>query len=156
MLFLFSLVIAAAFSVFCGKAIRKHPASFYLTAAVLSIGTAILANMRIPEIPAFVQQNIVALFTKGILAAAFWAVIMWTGALPNGSSLIKKLMPQRGQLSIFAAILTLGHVIGLGISMFSRWLKKADALNLTVVFAILVFLSFALRPQACPAFETAL
>ena len=67
MLFLFSLVIAAAFSVFCGKAIRKYPAPFYLTAAVLSIGTAILANMRIPEIPAFVQQNIIALFSKGIL-----------------------------------------------------------------------------------------
>lgn len=140
MLFLFSLVIAAAFSVFCGKAIRKHPAPFYLTAAVLSIGTAILANMRIPEIPAFVQQNIVALFTKGILAAAFWAVIMWTGALPNGSSLIKKLMPQRGQLSIFAAILTLGHVVGLGISMFPRWLKKADALNLTVCTVLVLIM----------------
>ena len=89
MLFLFSLLIAAAFSVFCGKAIRKHPAPFYLTAAVLSIGTAILANTRIPEIPAFAQQNVIALFTKGILAAAYWAVIRWTGALPNGSPLMK-------------------------------------------------------------------
>ena len=76
MQFLYSLLFAIAFSVFCGKAIRKHPAPYYLTAAVLSIGTTILANTRIPEIPAFVQQNVVALFTKGVLAAAFWAVIM--------------------------------------------------------------------------------
>ena len=140
MLFLFSLLIAGAFSVFCGKAIRKHPAPFYLTAAVLSIGTTILANVRIAGIPAFVQQKIIALFTKGILAAAFWAVVMWTGALPNGSSLIKKLMPQRGQLSIFAAILTLGHAVGLGISMLPRWLEKTDLLNLTVCIALMLIM----------------
>ena len=140
MLFLFSLLIAAAFSIFCGKAIRKHPAPFYLTATVLSIGTTILANMRIPEIPAFVQQNIIALFTKGILAAAFWAVVMWTGALPNGSPLMKKLMPQRGQLSIFAAILTLGHAAGLGIAMLPRWIGRADALNLTICIVLLLIM----------------
>ena len=140
MLFLFSLLIAAAFSVFCGKAIRKHPAPFYLTAAALSIGTAILANTRMPEIPVFVQQTIAALFTKGILAAAFWAVVMWTGALPNGSALMKKLMPQRGQLSVFAAILTLGHAAGLGISAFPRWLRKADALNLTICIVLLLIM----------------
>ena len=140
MLFLFSLLIAAAFSVFCGKAIRKHPAPFYLAAAVLSIGTTILANVRISEIPAFVQQNIIALFTKGILAAAFWAVVMWTGALPNGSSMMKRLMPQRGQLSIFAAILTLGHAVGLGISMLPRWVSKADVLNLTVCIALMLIM----------------
>ncbi len=140
MQFLYSLLFAIAFSIFCGKAIRKHPAPFYLTAAVLSIGTTILANTRIPEIPAFVQQNVVALFTKGILAAAFWAVIMWTGALPGGSSMTKRLMPHRGQLSIFTAILTLGHAVGLGIAMFPRWLRKTDAMNLTICIVLLLIM----------------
>ncbi|MCH5194966.1 MAG: hypothetical protein J1F11_13490, partial [Oscillospiraceae bacterium] len=45
---------------------------------------------------------------------------MWTGALPNGSAPIKKLMPIRGELSIFAAILTLGHNIGFGQTYFVR------------------------------------
>ena len=138
MLFAISLLIAGAFSVLCGKALRKHPAPFYLTAAVLSIGTTVFANMRVPEIPAFVQQNIISLFTKGILAAAFWAVVMWTGALPNQSELRKKLLPQRGQLSIFAAILTLGHAIGFIISMFPRWIHKADVLNLTVCINLML------------------
>ncbi len=139
MLFLSSLILACAFSIFCGKALRKHPAPFYLAAAALSIGTAILANTRI-SVPAWIQQNIIAVFTKGILAAAFWAVIMWTGALSNGSPLMKKLMPQRGQLSIFAAILTLGHAVGLGISMLPRWLEKADALNLTVCIVLMLIM----------------
>ena len=140
MLFLISFLFAAAFSVLCGKAIRKHPAPFYLAAAVLSTGTAILANTRFPEMPAFVQQDIVPLFTKGILAAAFWAVIMWTGALPNGAPIMKKLMPQRGQLSIFTAILTLGHAVGLGISILPRWLKNASAMNLTVCTVLLLIM----------------
>ena len=139
MLFLSSLILACAFSAFCGKALRKHPAPFYLAAAALSIGTAILANTRI-SIPAWIQQNIIAVLTKGILAAAFWAVIMWTGALPNGSPMMKRLMPQRGQLSIFTAILTLGHAVGLGISMLPRWLEKADALNLTVCIVLMLIM----------------
>ena len=140
MLFLFSLLLAVTFSVFCGKALRKRPAPFYLAATALSIGTAILANMRIPDLPPFVQQNIIPLFTKGTLAAAFWAVVMWTGALPNGSSLMKKLMPQRGQLSIFTAILTLGHAVGLGIAMLPRWIGKANAVNLTICIVLLLIM----------------
>ena len=65
---------------------------------------------------------------------------MWTGALPNQSEFRKKLLPQRGQLSIFAAILTLGHAVGLGISMIPRWLKKADALNLTVCIVLMLIM----------------
>ncbi|MBR3267186.1 MAG: FMN-binding protein [Oscillospiraceae bacterium] len=140
MLFLFSLLIAAAFSVFCGKALRKHPAPFYLAAAALSIGTVYLANQRLPEMPVFVRQNVIALFTKGILAAAFWAVVMWTGALPNGSALMKKLMPQRGQLSVFAAILTLGHAVGLGIRMLPRWIEKSDTSNLAICIALMLIM----------------
>lgn len=139
MLFAVSLLVAVAFSLSCGKALRRHPAPFYLIAAVLSIGTVILANTRI-SMPAFAQQNIISLFTKGILAAAFWAVIMWTGALPNQSELRKKLLPQRGQLSIFAAILTLGHAVGFIISIFPRWIQKADLLNLTICIGLLLIM----------------
>ncbi len=140
MLFIISLLFAAAFSVLSEKALRRHPAPFYAAAAVLSITTTILANLRLPEIPAFVQQYILVLFTKGILAAAFWAVVMWTGALPNGSAAIKKLMPQRGQLSVFTAILSLGHAVGTGISVLPRWIRKADVTNLTVCLGLMLIM----------------
>ena len=52
----------------------------------------------------------------------------------------KRLMPQRGQLSIFAAILTLGHAVGLGIAMFPRWLRKTDAMNLTICIVLLLIM----------------
>lgn len=139
MLFAISLLFAGAFSILCGKALRKHPAPFYITAALLSTAAVILANTRI-IMPAFVRQNVISLFTKGILATAFWAVVMWTGALPNQSGLRKKLLPQRGQLSIFAALLTLGHAVGLGITMLPRWIQKADAPNLMICIGLLLIM----------------
>ena len=36
MIFIISLVITAAFILLCGKALRAHPAPFYIVAAVLS------------------------------------------------------------------------------------------------------------------------
>lgn len=131
MLFLISLGIAVCFAIFCGGTLRKHPAPFYIAAAVLSIGAVCLVNLHSAGIPAWLNDYVFAQLTKGTLAAACWAVVMWTGALPNSSPLMKKLMPQRGQLSIFSAILTLGHAVGYGISF---------AANLTVCILLMVIM----------------
>lgn len=140
MLFLISLGIAVCFAIFCGGTLRKHPAPFYIAAAVLSIGAVCLVNLHPAGIPAWLNDYVFAQLTKGTLAAACWAVVMWTGALPNSSPLMKKLMPQRGQLSIFSAILTLGHAVGYGISFLPRWLKQADAANLIVCILLMAIM----------------
>ncbi len=140
MLFLISLGIAVCFALLCGGALRKHPAPFYIAAAILSIGAVCLVNLHPGGIPAWLNDYVLAQLTKGTLAAACWAVVMWTGALPNSSPLMKKLMPQRGQLSIFSAILTLGHAVGYGISFFPRWLKHADAANLIVCILLMAIM----------------
>mgnify|MGYP003291198846 CR=1 FL=1 len=54
---------------------------------------------------------------------------MWTGAFPNGSKPIKVFMPIRGELSIFAAILTLGHNIGYGKTYFVRLFTDASRMS---------------------------
>lgn len=140
MLFLISLAVAALFTAFCGETLRKHPAPFYLAAAVLSTGAVCLVTLHPAGLPAWFTQYPAAMLTKGSLATAFWAIVMWTGALKNGSSLMKRLMPVRGQLSIFAAILTLGHAAGYAVSMLPRWLRQADVLNLTVSILLLVIM----------------
>ncbi len=49
---------------------------------------------------------------------------MYTGALKNGSKLMKILMPIRAELSIIASILTLAHNISFGryhfITLFTK------------------------------------
>jgi DMSO/TMAO reductase YedYZ heme-binding membrane subunit/uncharacterized protein with FMN-binding domain len=54
---------------------------------------------------------------------------MWAGAMPNGSIPIKKIMPIRGELSIFAALLTLGHNIGFGRTYFVRLFTDSDRMT---------------------------
>ena len=54
------------------------------------------------------------LFTKSTFATSIFVVVMYTGALKNGSKLMKILMPIRAELSIIASILTLAHNISFG------------------------------------------
>lgn len=137
MLFLISLVIAFCFAWFCGGLLRRYPAPFYITALLLSIWAACLTALHINDMPAFLRDWVFGQLTKGTLATACWAVVMWTGALKNGSPAIKRLMPARGQLSIFAALLTLGHAVGYGISYLPRWLQKADWLDFTICVVLM-------------------
>ena len=109
MLFLISLVIASAFVFLFKKPLKKHPYIFYAVAAVISY---IVSAATLRGLPEFVNTYIIGMFSRGVMGTALWAIVMWTGALPNGSKSIKALMPVRGELSIIAAILTLGHNIG--------------------------------------------
>lgn len=140
MVFLISLVIAVCFVQLCGETLRKHPAPFYAAAAILSIAAVCVTNLRLIGIPAWVNTYLLGQLTKGTLATACWAIVMWTGALPNRSALMKRWMPVRGQLSIFAAILTLGHAVGYGISYLPRWIEKADAANLIVCIGMMLIM----------------
>jgi len=140
MLFLFSLILAAGFVWLCGKRLRETPAPFYAAAAVLSIAAVCITNLHLTGLPAWLSQYVLALLTKGTLATAFWAIVMWTGALPNGSKSIRFLMPMRGQLSIFAAILTLGHAVGYGISYIPRWIQHTDILNLVIAIVLMAIM----------------
>lgn len=140
MLFLISLALALAFVLLCGKILRKEPAPFYVLAAILSISAVCVTQFHLRGLPAWLNDYAVAQLTKGTLATACWAIVMWTGALPNGSKLMKYFMPVRGQLSVFAAILTLGHAVGFGISYIPRWLKTPDLLNFTVAAVLMLIM----------------
>ncbi len=117
MVLLISLAAALLFSVFCTKAIKKYSYVFYAISAVISLAVIFVNTHSFSET---VNTYVVSIFTRGAFATALWMVVMWAGALKNGSALIKKLMPVRGELSIIAAILTLGHNIGYGKIYFVR------------------------------------
>ena len=125
MLFVFSLVIAAIFALTAKSTIKRHPYPWYIGALVLTLFISLFPFSReLPEPVTFVLD----LFRRGALACALWCIVMWTGAFANGSKLIKRLMPVRGELSIFAAMLTLGHNIGYGRTYFVRFFTNASAL----------------------------
>ena len=85
--------------------------------------------MNLHSVPQLVNTYIIGLLTRGAFATALWYVIMFTGALPNGSAPIKKLMPIRSELSIFTAILTLCHNIGFGRTYFVRLFTDSERMS---------------------------
>ena len=132
MLFTIALILAAIFAFVCKKALKNHATVFYIAAALISVVVAI-ADFK--GAPGFVRDYVVGLFSRGAFATALWCVVMWIGALPNGTAAIKALMPIRGELSIFAAILTLGHNIGFGRTYFVRMFTNPASLSNTQLAA---------------------
>ncbi|NLT08957.1 MAG: FMN-binding protein [Ruminococcus sp.] len=124
MLFLIALAIAVLTAFFLDKPLKKCPEAFYAAAALLTVISIAVLQSDITISNKFVKDYVIGIFSRGALGAAFWAVVMWAGALPNGSAPIKKLMPIRGELSITAAILTLSHVVTYGIQYISDILRR--------------------------------
>ncbi|MBR0485307.1 MAG: FMN-binding protein [Oscillospiraceae bacterium] len=120
MLFLIAIIVAGLFSWFCADALRKHPIPFYITGTLLSIVMILLNQMHVQFTPVF-STYVIGLFNRGALAAALWCVVAWVGALPDELKEIrKKLLPARGELSIFSALITLSHAVVYGISYVKR------------------------------------
>jgi DMSO/TMAO reductase YedYZ heme-binding membrane subunit/uncharacterized protein with FMN-binding domain len=108
MIFLISIFLAALLIGLCAKPLKQHPVPFYIAALLISL-TVFGCKVGGVVFPDWFQTWVWPLFSHGAFATALWAAVMWAGALPNGSRLIHRLIPIRGELSILAAILTLGH-----------------------------------------------
>ena len=132
MLFLLALLLAVLFSFVCRKALKKHAVLFYIAAAAVSVAVAV---WDFHGVPAPMQNYVIGLFSRGAFATGLWCVVMWIGALPNGSVMMKALMPVRGELSIFAAILTLGHNFGFGKTYFVRMFTNPGSMKPTQLTA---------------------
>lgn len=132
MLILFALLLAFGFVALFHQTIKRHPNWFYLIAAAIALAVGFMDGSFLP---AAVQKSLLALFTHGAFATAIWIIVMWTGALKNGSKTMKKLMPIRGELSILAAILTFGHNLFYGKTYFVRLFTNARSLPWTQLLA---------------------
>ena len=120
MLFLIALIIAVLFAWFCAEPLRKHPVPFYIGGAVISAVMIIigLTHVRFSD---FMNNYVIALFNKGAIAAALWCVIAWIGALPDeAKEARKRLLPSRGELSIFSAVMTVCHAVNYGVTYIKR------------------------------------
>lgn len=155
MIFLISLALALLFTVFFRKYLRIYPAPFYIAAAVIAAAGAVLSWSG-GRLPAGVSEWIVPVFTRGGLAGGFFVIVMVTGALPNGSAPMKVLMPIRGQLSILASILTLGHNAAYGKTYFTMLFTAPSRLPLNQLMAAIcsVLMLLIMLPLFVTSFQT--
>lgn len=141
MLFLISLALAILFAAFSAPLLRRAPLPFYCAALLLAAAAAAASELDVENV--LLSDWILPLFNKSAAAAALWALVMWTGALPRGSAAVKRLMAVRGELSILAAILTLSHSVVKGL-LYLRQLQKPrfspDGVFILTSIAVLLML----------------
>lgn len=136
MVFLISLVLTALLIASGKDFLKKHAAVCYVLAAVISAAVVVCtATGASAAFPAWVRSWIWPIFARSALSTALFAAVMYAGAVPNGSKLMKAVMPIRGELSIIASILTLGHNISFGLTYFRLLFTQPDCLPVNQLLA---------------------
>ncbi len=139
---------------FClDKPLKKCPAAFYVSAAVLTIASVVISKSDITISSRIVRDYVLGIFSRGALGAAFWAVVMWAGALPNGSAPIKKIMPVRGELSITAAILTFSHIITYGLQYIMNLINGRTGSDFIITSILSLAMVLIMTPLTVISFK---
>ncbi len=133
---LLSLVLALLLSWYGGSAIKKHAPAFYVGAALLALTTiAVTWSGADASFPGWMSNYVWPLLSHGAFASALFIIVMYMGALPNGTKAIKRLMPIRAELSIMASLLVLGHNIAYGRTYFVRLFTDTSKMSTTQMLA---------------------
>lgn len=124
MLFVIAFIIAGFLIFFGGSALKKHPIIFYSAGAVITAAVIIIDKMTKPA-SGFVNDYLIGVFREGAFAAALWVLVMYAGALTTetkpGKTIVSRIMPVRGELSIFAAVITVSHAVTYGLTYLNRF-----------------------------------
>lgn len=117
--FIISFILVILFIRFFSEVLKKKPTIFYISAAVIA---AIVVAVHALEyhFSGVFGNYIEPLFARAGISGAMFILVMYAGAAPAGSYVSRKLMPIRGQLSIIASILTLGHNTAYGLTYFKN------------------------------------
>lgn len=130
MLYLAALFIGWFIVFFCDEALKKRPYLFYITGSIITVAIITVSQLMTAHTikieNEFVTKYLIGIFSKGAFAGALWSIVMWAGALPTGSAMIKKIMPIRGELSIFAAVITLSHAVTYAITYIKRLMLNIE------------------------------
>lgn len=136
MIFIISLIISILMVYFGHETIKKHCGFFYGLSTVIAL---VVIAFRFTEstglFPEWFKTWIWPIFARGSLATALFVMVMYGVVLPNGSKMMKHIMYIRGELSIIAAILTLGHNIGYGKKYFYFLFVSPENLQLNQLLA---------------------
>ena len=116
---LVSIILTLLFAYGCNTAIRKHAGLFYILAVLVVIFEVLYYQTGLRDAaPEWITEYIVNPFKRGALPTAMFMVVMYMGALDAKKPSFSKLLNIRGELSIIACILTLGHNIIYGKKQF--------------------------------------
>lgn len=138
MTFFIVLSATALLCVLLRNRVRRHPLAFY---AVCVLFDAALLYCSFFGAPRWLGSAMYVLMQKCMLPLSLFVVVMYVGCFPKRSLPERWFMPIRGELSIMACILALGHIAFYLASYLPR-VMAGSSLGLNVLSSF--FLALAL------------
>lgn len=145
-----ALAITAIVAFPLAKPLRKYSVVFYVVATVALVAYlwTVLTGVNTNQ-----WRWATFMFQKGYLGSFFLALVMFTGALPDGNAVKRGLLPIRGELSILSFIFYIGHIVTYlksYLPMFANFgnlkpnlaFSLIVAIVLTIIFVVLSVTSF--------------
>lgn len=124
--FIISFILVILFIRYFSEVLKKKPTILYISAAVIA-AVVVAVHALGYHFSGVFGNYIEPLFARAGISGAMFILVMYAGAAPAGSYVSRKLMPIRGQLSIIASILTLGHNAAYGLTYFKNlFTSRAD------------------------------
>lgn len=130
-----ALVAACAVSYALAPAFRKCPWVFYAIAILLDV---LYLYGWFVGAPQWLWQNVLVYMQRCLLGISFFIVVMYVGVLDRHGALRMRLQPARAELSIFAAILCIGHIMAYGASYIPHLDVILRAQGIFVMCALIV------------------
>ncbi|MCR1850336.1 ferric reductase-like transmembrane domain-containing protein [Paeniclostridium sordellii] len=141
MLLIISLILTTFLSIVYYKQIKKHSTMLYIIATLIAIFFIIFMKSNLNEhIPKYISKFVIGVFSKGTISLALFTIVMCTGVLDNSFKFRQNLMAVRGELSIIACILTLGHNVLYGMYFFPTFFTNMPSLSISKIIATLLSL----------------
>ncbi|KEI02533.1 ferric reductase-like transmembrane domain-containing protein [Clostridium botulinum] len=115
------------------KFIRKQAIGLYI------LSTLICILFIVNKLNLINYKFNLGIFSRGTVSLALFTIVMFTGVI-NNPKIKSKFMSVRGELSIIACILTLGHNIIYGMRYFKLLIFNSEILSLCKFMATIVSL----------------
>lgn len=156
-LILISILLVSIFIVLFHKQIKKHANISYIIAGLIAIGFILYFQLNLSnKVPKDINKYVVTIFSRSAISTALFTIVMYTGVLDKKMNITKKLLSIRGELSIIACILTLGHNVLYGktyfVTLFTNptsltWLKLIAAILSVLLIVIMLPLMITSFPS---------
>ena len=145
MIYLLIQLAVAALCVFAYRSIRRHSMWYYAGAIAL---VALFFYGHFFGLPEVIWRPLYYTLKQCMLGMAFFVVVMYVGALPPTHKITRNLRSIRGEMSIIAWILCLGHLVYLvaippmvDIALRIHFIMPAAAIGMVLSIILVILLA---------------
>lgn len=132
---LIALVASVLFASVFKRAIKAFPVVFYVL-AIIVVAFFLVSNFY--QIAPSLARTLYPYVQRCLFAFGLFTLVMFIGVFPKDSRLRRYFMPIRGELSIIASILTIGHVVNYLNAYAGQYLSGFIGMPATMVISLSV------------------